>query len=87
MRLGLRWLAHQPRDARPLYKMPEPAGSSGASAAARALSENALVVNACAALAEVLQRAGCGAVRSPATAVADSAGTQPRSSRHANIAN
>lgn len=44
-------------------------------------------VNACAALAEVLQRAGCGAVRSAATAVADSAGTQPRSSRHANIAN
>jgi len=27
MRLGLRWLAHQPRDVRPLYKMPEPAGS------------------------------------------------------------
>ena len=30
--------------------MLEPAGISGASAAARALSENALVVNACAAL-------------------------------------
>jgi hypothetical protein len=27
LRLGLRWLAHQPRDARTLYKMPEPAGS------------------------------------------------------------
>jgi len=27
LRLGLRWLAHQPRDARTLYQMPEPAGS------------------------------------------------------------
>ena len=27
MRLGLRWLAHQPRDARTLYKMSEPPGS------------------------------------------------------------
>jgi hypothetical protein len=26
LRLGLRWLAHQPRDARTLYKMPKPAG-------------------------------------------------------------
>ena len=26
LRLGLRRLAHQPRDARTLYKMPEPAG-------------------------------------------------------------
>jgi len=26
VRLGLRWLAHQPRDARTLYKMPKPAG-------------------------------------------------------------
>ena len=27
LRLGLRWLAHQPRDARTLYKMPGLAGS------------------------------------------------------------
>jgi hypothetical protein len=27
LRLGPRWLAHQPRDARALYEMPEPAGS------------------------------------------------------------
>jgi subtilisin family serine protease len=44
-------------------------------------------VNACAALADVLQRVGCGAARDPAAAIADSAAVHPSASKQVNVAN
>jgi subtilisin family serine protease len=44
-------------------------------------------VNACAALADVLQRSGCGSERAPVASAANSAAVHPRSPTRASIAN